>query len=454
MRRQELNSENNRNYRGGIRRADSRSQKSNPPKQRAVNTVFADDNSDIKNLLTNWDRKERSGVSFGGERNSTQVQATLIPKKSPYDIHTLMRINSRGRENFGNYQNRDFHEEQNIDTKKDKIDLSDGGIETKLRHIMRSEGTIEDSLSLNFGISDQYMVLDSFLKSGDSDVQNGRFVYNLMIQGSTREDAIGIVDKLDYIIEIEVYPFCGPIPTAYPYVTNNLGQDPNLPRLVANPTAPAGAGNPFSPDVSQMPFCNRVTMYIEEIGRQSFLGARGRRHHFEFDVSLAPTGDRAIYTPVEGQEKFIFTDPIQAIDGVTLQFYNPLEQLQFPIECPERIIARVVAVGPDRFLEFDTLNSHDLANDDRIYIDNLQTGNSIIDDWVNRSIGHNVTISTLNTFRLNPDVDVVTLGIAAGNPIPSSLVNPVKICIAKFRMRIPLRMRRLLPKITQRIVPQ
>ena len=51
------------------------------------------------------------------------------------------------------------------------------------------------------GLSDQYIMLDSFKKNPNSRVDQGEFIFDLAIQGSTGENVIGVRDKLDNIVK-------------------------------------------------------------------------------------------------------------------------------------------------------------------------------------------------------------------------------------------------------------
>ena len=307
------------------------------------------------------------------------------------------------------------------------------------------------SPSVTWGVSDQYVILDSSVRATESDPASGLYVFKFMTQGTTGANIIGISDTMNSIQEIQFYQFYGPTPAPYNYIFNDPPLIPTLPRLIAG-VPPAGVGNPVSATMGQMPMANRISIFIKEISRQSYSDTDNVRHHVEFDVTVAPTGDRALYTPVRNLEKFIFTEPITAIESMSLQFLNPVRPLVYLSESPP-VLIRVVVNGPNIVFQFETPAATGLVTDDRIFVSNFNSGNALIDIWVNRSEGLNVTVLSPTVFQPNPNVDVTSLGILPGNIMPSSVTSPVLVNIAKLRMRIPIRARRILPKSTQHLVP-
>lgn len=327
-----------------------------------------------------------------------------------------------------------------------------------------------------YGVSDQYMILDSYEKVQDSRPEHGQFKFNFMVQGVTRDQNIGVKDRLDTIIGIQVCDFCIPLlpfDEFDPEVIQTL--NPGLPPgfLAANGALPT-TGTPVNNPQSQTPFCSRVTMFLKEIGLQSYSDADNRRHHFEFDASVAGPGsvaplvlgDRTLLTPLDDCEYFLFTDPIQDVHGLTVCFYNPGAELRFPPDVLYAVAAAADAAGLLTFTYTDLTNLINLAVDDRIYIIGFASGNGTLDTFVNRPEGHLVgaggyvltpptssTSGTIVTFRLNPDINVTTLTppFSVATPIPSSTQFDVRI--AKNRLRIPLRFRRVVDRLTNYIAP-
>lgn len=394
-----------------------------------------------------------------------------------------------------------------------------------------------------YGISDQYMTLDSFEMIEESRPQKGVLKWNFMVQGVTGNQRIGVKDKMDTIIEMQIGCFCIPQPLPVPYVVNpsDGASTLALPVLTSNssPTltafvpagvyAPAAAAtalqnainsvpgvsgftvtydattelftiargaSPFSilwetgphgpiespptgtncatpfgfPEVdmtgnftytgttpvpvnvtivagisdafdfsldtplssdsltsplTQIPFCSRVTIQMEEMGLQSYSDRDGARHHFEMDArpSIVQTPDGSVFEdmltlkPACDWDTFIFTDPIKSVDGLTLIFRNPDIPLSLPPSCLFGVQAQVSSAG--QFLQFDTTTPNGLSAGDRVFITGFSSGNIVIDQYVNRKQGQVVGINglTTNTFRLDPDVGTATLGLPLGAPI-------------------------------------
>jgi hypothetical protein len=282
-----------------------------------------------------------------------------------------------------------------------------------------------------YGISDQYIILDSVEKNAASHPEYGELSFNFMIQGVTRNQNIGVRDQLDTIIEMQIMPFFIPLlqDVEYSLNVNNL-------TLTANPSAPTNGA------LTQLPFGGRVTLVFSEIGLQSISDASEKRHHFEFDSALAPTKDRLILTPIN--DKYIFTDPIKDIHGLTACFYNPYERISFPPDILYNVIPTSKSNPPQ--LDFE-VKYHNLLPGDRIFITGLSTSDSAINSYINRRDGHIVGNGTTSTIvRLNPDVDTTSLGF----PFTSG---PVIIIIPKNRIRIPLRLRRIIDRLTNYIAP-
>jgi hypothetical protein len=295
-----------------------------------------------------------------------------------------------------------------------------------------------------YGVSDQYVVLDSAEKVETSRPELGELEFNFMVQGVTRGQAIGVHDVVDTVIEIQVMPFCIPLPPDKDYLTNSTHGDDGLPRLVANP-APPGSG---TLPLSQTPYCDRVTLFFPELGRQSISDAGGRRHHFEFSAAVAPTGDRLELTPLAGHDTYVFTDPIQDVHGLTAQFYNPFEPLSLPADV-------LYGVTPDNSINVNFLDfalganqSHNLAPGDTFHVQGLSTSNNIINRYANRDAGLIAGAgTTADNITTNPLIDVNPLG---GNLSSSGRVN---VLIDKNRIRIPLRLRRVVGRLTNYIAP-
>lgn len=355
------------------------------------------------------------------------------------------------------------------------------------------------------GISDQYVVLDSFCKLRESDVGRGEFRWNFMVQGVTGDQVVGVRDTLDNVIEIQLGAFTLPIPPEVPYVlqpppaapaggvivrcqnnTNPVvastsGYAPyaaplSAPTLVPNagslgqyPAEALAAGTTLIPWVfnpySQLPFGGRLTVQIREAGLQSFSDLNGARHHFELAVGPPASGGAAVgppaallASPVNGGrwDSYIFTEPLKDLHGATLVFRNPDTPVAF---LPDVLYGVGVApdsgASPGPYLRFSA-PGHGLAAGDRIFISDFASGRAALDAYVGRPEGHVVNgdpASPLNpglplpgdTFWLDPAVSTIDMTLPA--------LPPVRVFIAKRRLRIPLRVRRVVARTTNYISP-
>jgi len=305
-----------------------------------------------------------------------------------------------------------------------------------------------------YGISDQYLVLDSFLKLASSRSHEGEFDFNVMVEGSSRRQSIAVSATLENVIEIQVLGFCIPLlrlDVFDPAVLTAENPGLGILNLAANGALPAG--DEITSSRSQIPFCRRVTLHIRNLGRQAFIDRQNKSHQFEFEASIPPTNDRILLTPLSDYSVFQFTDPIKEISAFELRFNNPDNNLVFPPDC-YYVVSALSDAG--QLLQFDYRDVHGLGNlavGDRIYIECFASGEGVLDRYIARPEGHLVgaggfvapTASTPGSFRLNPDVDVSAF-FAAGVAIPST--TSITICIAKNRVRIPLRVRKVVGRLT------
>jgi hypothetical protein len=343
-----------------------------------------------------------------------------------------------------------------------------------------------------YGCSDQYVVLDSFARVRDMSPARGTYEFNFMVQGEGRPQSIGATDKIDTVVEAQVAPFVVPLLPLNPRLLNSPVTNYALPQLIANGapgTSTLGSG------FTQLPFGGRVTMQLVEVGRQAVQG-RGVRHHFEFDVlpyiaaqgtydEITPyrpdipagehfTGLRLV--PLAEFSSFVFTDPIKDVHGLTVTFRNPDQTIVFPEDCYDNARAIRVVDGLNTVLVIELPGSN-LAAGDRIYItgfDNYGVANAavaggpgtrvqspVLNSWMNQPDGLVVGDAGLVagvSFRLNADVGVADApdpsapSVTGPTPpagAPGSLVaSGFRVCIAKNRVRIPLRLRRVVPRLT------
>lgn len=338
-----------------------------------------------------------------------------------------------------------------------------------------------------YGISDQYMVLDSFHKVQSSAIDRGEYKWNFMVQGVTGDEVIGVHDKLDNIIEIQMGDFILPILPEVPYVlrpapvaptgtnqlvliqNNNNAVAPNNPRLLpaqypaAAPSQAVWINNPYS----QLPCGARLTVQFAEAGLQSFSDANGARHHYEFLAvyggTIGGNPNTLVASPLSGRrwDAYIFTEPLQDVAGMTLIFRTP----DIPIRFQQDVLYDVSvssdgAVFPGPYLVF-TFANHGLAVGDRIHISGFRSGVAVLDSYVNRTEGHvasanpalapllpSTPIPTPDTFWLDPSPSLVDFTA----PVPI-LPQIVSVGIAKRRLRIPIRLRRIVQRLTNYMSP-
>jgi hypothetical protein len=349
-----------------------------------------------------------------------------------------------------------------------------------------------------YGISDQYIILDSFSKLRSSAVERGEFRWNFMVQGVTGDEVIGVKDKLDTVIEIQMGGFCMPnipeveyklqatseigstnflvlqhnnnntaaagaptlVPNAAPY-----GQYPEMSLTTGSTTVSPWINNPYS----QLPFCNRMTIQLREAGLQSYSDRNGARHHYEFNVGYLnfvganPTHLQA--SPLNGSrwDTYTFTEPLKDVHGLTLVFRNPDNPIEFQPDCLYDI--EVVIDLNDNLMV--NAPGHNLNAGDRIHIEAYVSGNSELDAYINRPQGHVVNsnpgtllapITPLNpgvlisspNFYLDPNVNVSALTTPEIDP---GLSVRATVYIAKRRLRIPIRVRSVVPRLTNYIAP-
>jgi hypothetical protein len=358
-----------------------------------------------------------------------------------------------------------------------------------------------------YGISDQYLTLDSFSKLRSSNVENGEFQWNFMVQGVTGDEVLGVRDRIDTIIEIQLGAFAMPILPEVPYIladppavppsgTNQLvlvqnndnsgaagsngapalvpsAQYPKEILLAGDTTAYPWVHNPYS----QTPYYGHLAIQIREAGLQSYSDRNGARHHFEFALEY-PVGAEGrnptmlLAAPFVGQkwDTFIFTDPLKDMHGLTLVFRNPDVPIRFQPDCLYDVVftsdGNPGPLGP--FL-MGTFANHGLDMGDRIFIEGFSSGNATLDTYMNRPAGHVVSGDPPqpaipagtplavalapgpypDTFWLDPAVSLIDLTVP-----PPRLPALATVCVAKRRLRIPIRLRRVVPRLTQYIKPR
>ena len=328
--------------------------------------------------------------------------------------------------------------------------------------------------SAPLGVSDQYLVLDSYEKvETDSRGHEGVLRFNFAVQGVTRDQAIGVKDVIDTVIGVQVLEFPAPLFPADAFdPADLLALDPALARLGLAPNGAVPPGDDPAAPTSQTPFGGRVTLFLREIGLQSFSDTDNRRHHFEFKTERladaatpAGTNDRLLLKPLRHGHYYVFTEPIKDVHGLTLCFYNPQAPLRLPPDCLYG--AEAFSSDPGQLLEFrflDKTNLLNLAPGDRIHIRGFSVPGApfaLLNRFVGRAEGFLVGAAGFSlgpasprgtpvTFRLNPDISLAALGVGPGAALASTRIT---VCVAKNRLRVPLRFRRVVDRLTNYIAP-
>jgi hypothetical protein len=461
-------------------------------------------------------RKERAAAAINKERAAAVHAVHALP---PTEARALARQVAVDRA---------------IDVKEAlKADLFASGAPSCDNHFEKSR----PCPSTIHGVSDQYMILDSFERAEQSRAHLGEFVYNFMVQGVTRNQAIGVRDEIDTVIGAQVCSFYGPVPYADNFThlhvmatnpayeilgltANEVLNNDDPPAIDSDTYTSIAAPNPVTHPASQLPYGGRITLQLKEAGAQSFSDAFNRRHHFEFDVAMAGqayasdrtfkftsleggstditefpmAGDRCLYTPLNDGEYFLFTDPLKDIHGLTLAFFNPDQPVHFPPDIIWGVTASAVNIisedgTTNHRLTFTFVEASDdsgnvrtipltnpfplLRRGDRIFFRNFEAYHTtsgstydVLNSYVNRPAGHLVghdgfaaadvsvrgAVRFQWTFRLTPDVGLnqLTPTVAANTFATRKRVD---VLIAKNRMRIPMRLRRVVSRLTNYIAP-
>lgn len=283
------------------------------------------------------------------------------------------------------------------------------------------------------GSGDQYIILDSFLADSSSNFATGTFHWNIR-EGLTSESYLGITGLLTNIIEIDVRSFVMPV----------------LPRIAAATTSAVpggGSTGEFFIDQSgggdlsipQISFGERITMGIKETNMSAFSDNNSKRHNFEFSVGNSTINGIRECQPIE--HKYVFTNPINAFESLTLQFNSPDQPLIFNDDTYYIVPGSTTASTTAYHLEFTRAN-HGLVDDDRIYITGFNSGLTAIDNYVNRVQGHPAFYIDDDTFSITP------------TPFyEPGLSSTCTVRIAKNRLRIPVRIHKLTTDFTNGKLP-
>jgi hypothetical protein len=361
------------------------------------------------------------------------------------------------------------------------------------------------------GVSDQYVVLDSFQKIEDSNSERGELSFNFNTFGPTGEQVIGVWSKITRVIEIHVSSFVMPL------LQPDLFRKDTLPDHFVNALGLMDNATPYvAPNITQVrdqrqqyTFGQRITMYLSNIGIQSISDNNNKRHHFEFDITNHGTvdgdshGDRILLTPIN--DRYILTTPITHVHGMLINFYNPDNPIKLTPDVAYNVVttSQTIDGGGGECLQYqfvDRTGLMQLEVGDRVVIKGFEhvsgigttaipykTVDGVFNQYMNRSEGHiigddPVTLSTGPTIDptytgsgnrwnvyFDPYINPVKLtgtdrnpssgtygDIAVGSIAPRDIIRSrtrVAMYIAKYRIRIPLKFRTLSKNYTNSIVP-
>lgn len=271
--------------------------------------------------------------------------------------------------------------------------------------------------------------LDSFNKVESSNISRGEFKFNFNIQMSSSDQAIGVLDAINNVRSISLQQFAMPIIPDVPYNGIDISEDAsyvdisdtsgtilfvknNTTSVIMTPTGTLEPLNVYNDAVSdppvgqypitsliaggtsaaspwltnpytQTPFGNSITILLREMQAQSYIGSNNTRFHFDFFLTPYdilgnnPNMLQAVPRNFGKSDTFTFTDVIQSVHGLTIQFMNPDIPISFDqdvLTCQILIDSTVHTSGPPacagNYIAFKCQN-HNLRAGDRIYIDNL-----------------------------------------------------------------------------------
>ena len=164
----------------------------------------------------------------------------------------------------------------------------------------------------------------------------------------------------------------------------------------------------------------RISVFIEELGSQSFIGHEQRKFHFMLNTTI-DTDFINVGTDLDDQAYFWFEKPITTLDTLTISFGNPLEQIVFERDRD--------FCGIDYFIiapltQITTEKIHNLSNGDRVYFTNFKVGavnpilvdqviiNENIKNIINNTSGHLVTVINPTQFSIPVDTSNIQNPIA------------------------------------------
>lgn len=306
-----------------------------------------------------------------------------------------------------------------------------------------------------YGIQDSYLELDSYAKTTSSDMAKGRLSFNFNVGGPTTDDAIGTRTEVPTVIEMLLEPFTVGLPDDL-WDETKSDADAAAASVSATATGTDPTGSALLHPMGQLPYGERITVQFQEFGRQARVGRDPhtrsvREHHIECEASLGGMSDRLEARPLSGERGYyVFVDPVKDVHNLTVV----LRGVDRPLALPADTFKASPAVDTGDLLFTWSSASEGtsatamppLSEDDRIFVRGFASGNGRFDSYVNRPDGHLVSSGDLtsSTFRLKPGFSGLALSISSAT---------VTISVAKNRIRLNLRVRSVVDRLTNYISP-
>lgn len=381
----------------------------------------------------------------------------------------------------------------------------------------------ENNKNVKSGIEyiEHYLMLDSYAKIKNSSTEYGEFKWIINTENQTLDESIGVKEAIRNIVQIQIGTFYMPIledviywderiqtlyssgsvqiqlqknnstilPILYPYINVPTGKEP--PTLIPQSTI-SNAGqytystlrenedilipwvnNPYS----QIPFANKITIQIKEVGLQTYTNFNNVRYNYEFiamhNNRLNGNPNFIQVKPVNGArwDEFNFSTPIHQLSSITFIFRNPDTTINFEPDVMYYSQLSITSTSPNpgyEYLSIQTQFDHKLKAGDRIYIRNFRPKNTTaplfpeyLKNYILRNDGHVVnevnptlinpgpppigypgtSITTAIDFGLDPAIKVITPGGIVPIEISNSLPAIIDVFIAKRRLRIPMKIK-------------
>lgn len=351
-------------------------------------------------------------------------------------------------------------------------------------------------VSKNDVFIEQYIVLDSFSKIKESNITSGEYQWMFNTQGQSMNESIGVLYDLDNIVEIQMGSFYMPLIEDNIYIDTSIiaygevdliqnnTSDLNVAPTLVRKNNPRVLGqypyvifteetetykipwinNPYT----QLPYCNRICIYIKETGLQSYINPNNTRFNFEFsatyDTRLHNNPNFLQVNPSGSKwDSYVFINPLKDLKKLTLSFSNPDIPISF---VPDIMYYSVINLTDDqnggKHITIFTQVEHKLLAGDRVFLYNfipINSDNSLnikfpqyLLNYILRPVGHVVNVAVpgiINpvdpatpiggiSFCLDPSIKLLD---PIDPIITGSFPGLVDVYIAKRRLRIPIKIK-------------